>query len=158
MRKPMVKWLSDKTGKQYRLPTEAEWEYAARAGTQTAYWWGNDVGKNNAVCDGCGSEWDNKKTAPADSFKPNAFGLHNTAGNVWEWVEDCSHQNYQGAPVDGSAWKEANGGDCDRRVVRGSTILSTCDRLTVTGSSPMGPATSWVFVSPGLFDVLFFVL
>lgn len=116
-----VKWLSDKTDKQYRLPTEAEWEYAARAGSETAYWWGSDVGKNNANCDGCGSEWDGKQTAPADSFKPNAFGLHNTAGNVWEWVEDCSHQNYQGAPADGSAWKEANGGDCSRRVVRGGS-------------------------------------
>ncbi|AEJ01438.1 Sulphatase-modifying factor protein [Nitrosomonas sp. Is79A3] len=116
-----VKWLSDKTGKQYRLPTEAEWEYAARAGSETAYWWGNDVGKIYANCAGCGSEWDGKQTAPADSFNPNAFGLHNTAGNVWEWVEDCWHENYQGAPADGSAWKEANGGDCNRRVVRGGS-------------------------------------
>ncbi|MBX9637125.1 MAG: SUMF1/EgtB/PvdO family nonheme iron enzyme [Nitrosomonas sp.] len=116
-----VKWLSEQTGKQYRLPTEAEWEYAARAGTQTRYWWGDGIGRNNAVCDGCGSEWDNQQTAPAGSFKANAFGLHDTAGNVWEWTQDCWHENYSGAPVDGSAWLEKSGGDCDRRVVRGGS-------------------------------------
>ncbi|MDP1550862.1 MAG: SUMF1/EgtB/PvdO family nonheme iron enzyme [Nitrosomonas sp.] len=116
-----VQWLSNKTGKQYRLPSEAEWEYAARAGTQTAYWWGNNIGKNNAVCDGCGSQWDNKQTAPVGSFKPNAFELYDTAGNVWEWTQDCWHGNYQNAPNDGSAWMGMNGGDCNRRVVRGGS-------------------------------------
>lgn len=130
-----VKWLSDQTGKQYRLPTEAEWEYTARAGTQTAYWWGDNIGKNNAVCDSCGSEWDGNQTAPVGSFKPNRFGLHDTAGNVWEWVEDCWHENYHNAPTDGSAWKEANGGDCGHRVVRGGSwdgdplILRSADRF-----------------------------
>ena len=114
-----MQWLSDKTGKKYRLPSEAEWEYAARAGTQTAYWWGNDIGKNNAACDGCASQWDNKQTAPVGSFKSNLFGLFDTAGNVWEVVEDCWHDNYQDAPADGTVWKEANGGNCGRRVVRG---------------------------------------
>jgi formylglycine-generating enzyme required for sulfatase activity len=74
------------------LPTEAQWEYAARAGTITAYWWGDDIGRNRANCHGCGSQWDNKETAPVGSFDPNPSGLHDTAGNVWEWTRDC----YQG--------------------------------------------------------------
>lgn len=119
--KAYVKWLSEQTGKQYRLPTEAEWEYAARAGTQTRYWWDNDIGNNNAVCDGCGSQWDNKYTAPVGSFKANTFDLHDTAGNVWEWVEDCWHDDYRNAPTDGSAWLDANGGNCNRRVTRGGS-------------------------------------
>ncbi|MCG6870595.1 MAG: SUMF1/EgtB/PvdO family nonheme iron enzyme [Gammaproteobacteria bacterium] len=118
--KKYATWLSEQTGKRYRLPTEAEWEYAARAGTRTAYWWGNDVGRNRANCDGCGSRWDDKQTAPVGSFPANPFGLSDTAGNVWEWVQDCWHENYQGAPEDGSKpWGEEDGGVCQRRVLRG---------------------------------------
>src|SRR5215472_7037245 len=116
-----VKWLSEQTGKRYRLPTEAEWEYAARAGRETAYWWGNDFIKGMANCNGCGSQWDNKQTAPAGSFKSNPFGLYDTAGNVWEWVEDCWHQNYIDAPSDGRAWREQNAGQCGLRVFRGGS-------------------------------------
>ena len=113
-----VGWLAKKTGKPYRLLSEAEREYVTPAGTTTAYWWGNDIGKGNANCNGCGSQWDGKQTAPVDSFKPNAWGLYQVAGNVWEWVEDCYHDSYAGAPSDGSAWTS---GDCDRRVLRGGS-------------------------------------
>jgi formylglycine-generating enzyme required for sulfatase activity len=117
-----AKWLRAVTGKHYRLPTEAEWEYAARAGTETRYWWGDEVGKGNANCDGCGSEWDGKQTAPVGRFPANRFGLFDTAGNVYEWVQDCWHDSYKGAPTDGhKAWGSENGGECGRRVVRGGS-------------------------------------
>ena len=114
-----VAWLSKMTGRPYRLLSEAEWEYAARAGTTTAYSWGDDFGKNNANCNGCGSEWDSRRTAPVGSFAPNQFGLYDMQGNVWEWVEDCLHANYEGAPNDGSAWIAQ--GDCNNRVIRGGS-------------------------------------
>jgi formylglycine-generating enzyme required for sulfatase activity len=110
-----VAWLSKMTGEPYRLLTEAEYEYATRAGTTTAYPWGDDIGTNKANCSSCGSQWDNKQTAPVGSFAPNGFGLFDMVGNVWEWVQDCYNDNYNGAPTDGSAWTV---GDCSRRVVR----------------------------------------
>ena len=112
-------WLSDETGEAYRLPSESEWEYAARAGTATRYSWGQDIGRNQANCNGCGSRWDADETAPAGSFAPNAWGLHDMHGNVYEWVEDCWHENYARAPRDGSAW--TSGGNCGRRVLRGGS-------------------------------------
>jgi formylglycine-generating enzyme required for sulfatase activity len=114
-----VAWFAKMTGRPYRLLSEAEWEYAARAGTTTAYSWGGEIGKNNAACNGCGSEWDSRRTAPVGSFAPNQFGLHDMHGNVWEWVEDCLHTNYEGAPTDGSAWTVP--GDCNNRVIRGGS-------------------------------------
>ncbi len=90
------------------MPSEAEWEYAVRAGTKTKYWWGNDIGKNKANCNGCGSQWDNEQTAPVGSFKANQFGLYDTVGNVWEWCADGWHNNYKNAPTDGSVWKKGN--------------------------------------------------
>jgi formylglycine-generating enzyme required for sulfatase activity len=132
-----VAWLSTMTGKPYRLLTEAEWEYAARAGTTTAYFWGDEIGVNNANCHGCGSQWDNRETAPVGSFKQNAFDLFDMHGNVWEWVQDCYHLDYNGAPQDGAPWLTA---DCSRRVRRGGAwgyiprILRSADR---GGDSPV---------------------
>ena len=102
----------------YRLLSEAEWEYAARAGTTTARSWGDGIGRNNASCDGCGSQWDNQRTAPVGSFAPNRFGLHDMLGNVWQWTADCYHDSYNGAPSDGRAWTT---GDFNHRVLRGGS-------------------------------------
>jgi formylglycine-generating enzyme required for sulfatase activity len=111
-------------GATYRLLSEAEWEYAARAGRTTPYFWGSEVGKNNANCNGCGSQWDNRQTSPVGSFASNAFGLSGMAGNVWQWVDDCYRDSYKVsdsdlAPSDGSEWKTTE--SCSRRVVRGGS-------------------------------------
>jgi formylglycine-generating enzyme required for sulfatase activity len=116
--KAYVEWLSIVAGAPYRLLSEAEWEYAARAGSESAYWWGDEAGSNNANCDGCVSGWDNERTAPVGSFAANEFGLHDMAGNVWEWVEDCWNYSYEGAPNDGLPWLEGN---CSFRVSRGGS-------------------------------------
>ena len=113
-----VKWLSVETGEAYRLPSEAEWEYAERAGTSTMYSWGDEIGDSRANCGGryCGDRWE--ATAPVGSFAPNAWGVYDMHFNVWEWVEDCWNDRHNGAPMDGSAWLR---GDCDKRVARGSS-------------------------------------
>ena len=113
-----VNWLSRKTRKKYRLLSEAEWEYAARAGTRTRYFWGDSLGRNNANCNDCGSEWDNKQTAEVGQFQPNGFGLYDMAGNVCQRTDDCWNGNYNSAPDDGSA---RTTGDCGRRVLRGGS-------------------------------------
>jgi formylglycine-generating enzyme required for sulfatase activity len=123
-----IGWLNDKVRLAhpaaaraqgpYRLPTEAEWEYAARAGTTTARWWGDDIGIGHANCNGCGSKWDNRSLADVDAFAPNPFGLFGMLGNAWQWAEDCWHASYQDAPDDGSAWNEK---DCSKHVIRGGS-------------------------------------
>lgn len=111
-------WLAEQTGEPYRLPTEAEWEYSARAGTETLYWWGDEVTANMAVCDGCGSEWGGRQPAPVGSLPANPWGLHDLNGNVDEWVQDCYAPSYAGAPIDGTAQTQGN---CQHRVMRGGS-------------------------------------
>lgn len=135
-------WLSNKTGESYRLPSEAEWEYAARAGTSTDYFWGTDVGSYRANCDGCGSEWDNEQTAPAGSFSPNNFGLYDVHGNVNEWVQDCWYDNHAGAPGNEAA-REYSG--CTDRVYKGGSWYSYAEFLRVSNRTPQAASEirSW---------------
>jgi formylglycine-generating enzyme required for sulfatase activity len=113
-----VKWLSKVTGKPYRLPTEAEWEYADRGGTATKYWWGDQMRKGMANCKDCGDPYHKEGPEPVGSFSANPFGLHDMNGSVWEWVSDCWHNSYQGAPADGHVWDSPA---CNMRVIRGGS-------------------------------------
>ena len=108
-------WLSKKTGKRYRLPSEAEWEYAARAGTKSGYWWGDDMRPGAANCRNCGTEWSGHKTAPVGKFEPNPWGLYDMHGNVLEITKDCWNTSHDNAPSDGS---ERTDGDCKSRVIK----------------------------------------
>ena len=119
-----VTWLSRETDKNYRLPSETEWEYAGRAASPLAFSWGKSVGSNSANCDGCGSDWDNSRTAPVGSFAPNRFGLHDVHGNVWEWVADCWHQ---GVSTTQAAYTQ---GACTSRVLRGGAWTDKAELLT----------------------------
>lgn len=119
--KNYIRWLNKKTGKRYRLPSESEWEYAARAGTTSLYHWGNIIGNRRANCNGCATSWGGTRTAPVGLFDANAFSLFDIHGNVWEWVQDAWHSSYKGAPIDGSAW--LSGSEINRRVLRGGAWL-----------------------------------
>ena len=116
-------WLTEQTGEEYRLLSEAEWEYVARARTETARYWGDSESEQCRYANGddddlsC-SDGYFEKTAPVGSFQPNGFRLYDVLGNVWEWVDDCWNGDYERAPFDGSTWY---GGDCSRRVLRGGS-------------------------------------
>ncbi|NGZ59029.1 MAG: hypothetical protein CV081_00825, partial [Nitrospira sp. LK265] len=129
--KAYAAWLSKETGKRYRLPTESEWEYVARSGTKQDIWAGttkeSELGDYAVFQDNSGN-----RTGEVGTKKANEFGLHDLSGNVWEWVEDCVHGWYQDAPKDGSAWLEANAGDCGRRMIRGGSWNNKPDNLRVS--------------------------
>ncbi len=127
--KAYVRWLSGKTRQEYRLLSEAEWEYVARAGTSTPFSTGSTISPDQANYNGNYAYGSGRKgvyrerTVPVGSFSSNAFGLHDVHGNVWEWTEDCWHDGYHGAPGNGGAW--TTGGECDKRVLRGGAWNSS---------------------------------
>ena len=125
-------WLSRISGRSYRLPSAAEWEHATRAGTSTPWYWGDSTDLQCAYANGADIATEfgwrndchdgNARTSLVGSFQPNAFGLYDTIGNAWEWVQDCFNWSYEGAPANGDAWEE---GDCSGRVMRGASWAST---------------------------------
>ena len=141
--KAYLRWLSQRTSKPYRLLSEAEWEYAARAGTAGPYHFGSAISTDRANDNG--ARWGRpykpteyrRKTVPVGSFPPNAFGLHDMHGNVWEWVEDCWHLDYRGAPADGSA--RIAGGRCSLRVLRGGSWYSADSRVRSADRLSLAP-------------------
>ena len=138
-----VGWLSRQTGEAYRLLSESEWEYVVRAWTSTVYSWGNAIGSNRANCNGCGSQWDYRQTAPVGSFPANAYGVHDMHGNVYEWVEDCWNDSYAGAPSDGGAWRS---GDCSERVLRDGSwsLIPRFLRSVLRSRLPSGDRYSFI--------------
>jgi len=130
-----TEWLNSGSGRRFRLPSEAEWEYAARGGTTGLYWWGDKAETDlvNAAGDDGKDRWED--TAPVGQFPANPFGLHDVLGNVFEMVADCRYPTYAGAPADGSAW---TGPDCDSRVARGGFFGSSAQELPVAARAAVG--------------------
>ena len=130
-----IDWLNQGAGRKFRLPSESEWEYAARGGTTTSYWWGNEPNPDfaNTVANTGKDSWE--ATAPVGQFPANGFGLHDVLGNVWEVVADCRYPNYEGAPNDGSA---RLGGDCDSRIVRGGFYGSVHRGMQIAARAAVG--------------------
>jgi formylglycine-generating enzyme required for sulfatase activity len=137
-----VGWLKAKTGLSFRLPTEAEYEYVNRAGTGTAFWWGDEVGANHTVCAGCGSPFDDRRTAPVGSFPPNGFGLYDTTGNAWVWTADCYVDPKAPASVkasaDGTACEHAIRGGAWHGAPAGSRVFSRFHHTPDTHSATLG--------------------
>ncbi|MGH8578361.1 MAG: formylglycine-generating enzyme family protein, partial [Gammaproteobacteria bacterium] len=145
--KAYIDWLSGRTGARYRLPTEAEWEYAARAETSGSRYWDDEADAACAFANGADQQvaakypyWSTANcddgclyTAPTGTYRPNHLGLYDMLANAWEWTADCWHKSYDNAPRDGSAWLETGGGDCDRRVVRGGSWLNIPQGLRSAG-------------------------
>jgi formylglycine-generating enzyme required for sulfatase activity len=137
-----VSWLVRRTGKPYRLLSEAEWEFAARAKSTRAYSWGDEIPEGAANCNGCGSRWDFRQTAPVDWFSANPFGLHDMHGNVWEWVQDC-YENYSGKSRNGLAREIEH---CGRRVVRGGAWISRSEDLRSARRLDVPPSTKTNYI------------
>ncbi len=139
-----TKWLSRETGEKYRLLSETEWEYAASGGNKTPFWWGYNMEANKAHCFlGCNQELNTNIPMKVGSFEPNPFGLYDTSGNVSEWVHDCWHENYKGAPSDESIWE---GGDCTQRVVRGGAFISPEQSLRTSSRDKYKSNSSYEFI------------
>jgi formylglycine-generating enzyme required for sulfatase activity len=140
-----LRWISQKTGKSYRLPTEAEWEYAARANTASRYWWGDNAGSSLANCSDCGGRQDARTPLPVGSFKANAFGLHDVHGGVAQWMADCWAPNYAHAPADGSAYDVRN---CQKRVLRGGSFRN--ERTDITAFARNNYDASVRYIAHGM--------
>ncbi|MEO5336293.1 MAG: formylglycine-generating enzyme family protein [Magnetospirillum sp. WYHS-4] len=121
-----IRWLSDQTGRRYRLPTDAEREYAARGGTASRFWWGDAPRPGMALCGGCGTPWDGERPVRSGRFPPNGYGLYDMAGNIWEWVADCWNNSFADAPSDGAALDK---GECNKRVFRGGAWSTVVQEL-----------------------------